>query len=337
MLKNIIKPHLKKLMDKNKVERKEKHLFIHIPKTAGTSFRSALEEKHKVITDYGVNEARTSLEIKECGYLSNDPYLLNEAIDNADFDWLCGHTPIGKYSDSVSVVNIVTFVREPVAQFISHYNHFVRLRDFDGDITKFMAVYQGKQNFQHKYLSYIPLGLIGCVGITEQYDESLLLINNHLGIDLERKDENINSDKALEIDGLDDDIKQLVLKSNRLDIKLYEEALFLHQTRLKLLNAGMPWVYGTVQINPKNVLSGCAYFAHSADVVELSIHKNGEPIAKINAQNYYHVLCKVNFPRARYIGFNFPLPKTATNNDSFDVYVSETGQKINYQSLKVKS
>jgi len=314
---------------------KRNFFFIHIPKTAGTSFRKSLEDQYTVIADYGSESGETAIEIKEHAYISHNPYLLKSILSNTNFDWLCGHVTLQKYIDIVPVTNTVAFVREPLTQFISHYNHFVHKHGFKGDIMTFLSTNKGAINCQHRYLDFLPLGLIGCVGLTEKYDESLLLINDHSGSILQSKSENINHVKALEKDTLDESIKQLILEKNYLDIKLYEEATFIFQQRFRLFNAKVPWVFGYANITINKALYGCAYFAKSLEAVVLSIHKNGEEINQIKAQGFYSRHCKANFPRERYIGFHYPLSKTVNSDDVFDVYVKDTGQKINYQGLRI--
>jgi hypothetical protein len=307
--------------------------FIHIPKTAGTSFRVALEEHNEVIKDYGVKSAETSEILKESIYIKHDPYHLKYSLKNSPSQWLCGHVPLQKYIDFVPVVNTVAFVRAPLKQVISHYNHFVSYYDFKGDLASFINK-PGILNIQHQLLAFLPLGLIGCVGITESFNDSLMLINDHLQTDVTARKANVNETKKLSATEIDATLKEMILKKNHLDVKLYDEACFIHRQRLEQKQAGKPWVYAYANINVNNVLHGCAYFADNENAVELSIHKNGQEIKQIKAEGFYGAHAKANFPRERYIAYHFPLAKDVTATDVFDVYVKETGQKINYRPLK---
>jgi hypothetical protein len=316
------------------VHERDNFFFVHIPKTAGTSFRKALADKYNVICDYGISSINTSAVVKENIYLQQDPYALSEILKESQSNWLCGHVPLQKYVNFVPALKTVSFVRSPLSRVLSHYNHSVSQHNFKGGLADFIKK-PGVLNVQHRLLSFLHVGLVGCIGITEKYEDSLLMINQQMNTDLELKKENVNATKYLKEQDVDEQLKELILRKNHLDVKLYEEACFIHKQRLQQLKAKMPIVSAYADVNANNVVHGCAYYTDSADMVVLSVYINDKEVKQIEAKEFYRLHSYANFPRERYVGFRFPLSKDITANDSIDLFVQKTGQKINYQTLKI--
>ncbi|QIR15128.1 sulfotransferase family 2 domain-containing protein [Shewanella aestuarii] len=311
----------------------QKSLFIHIPKTAGTSFRSAIS-MHGVYSDYGINSKSTNFEIKRLIYEHNDFYQYKCNFLNSRQQWLCGHVPLVKYIDFVSVRNIFTFLRNPVSHLLSHYNHFVNHKGYEGDLDSFILS-RNDVNIQTIYLNYLPLPLIGCVGITEYYADSIDLINkcNNLKLSVDRENVNV-SKKLTESNISSEDIVKYTQLLNR-DIEYYQQALSLFLQRKEYFKNGKEWVYAYAVVNNHSI-TGCAYFNRSDEYVVLDLIRNGKSIAKLNANSYFSSFPKAVFPRSRYIGFTYPL-ENSSSEDIFDIIVVSTGQKINLEPLKLLS
>lgn len=325
---------------RDKIERKLTALelngnffFIHVPKTAGTSFRCALEDKYNVIGDYGKDSKHTTNCIKIHSYEQNSFYELKCQFEMTEDTWLVGHVPLHKYSDMVSVRHIVTFLRDPVQQVISHFNHYVTHHAFAGDIEEFLKMPMAS-NFQRKNLNPLPLGLIGYVGLTDCYEESIELINCYYGIDIEVKKANVNIQKTIDRDTISPTLQQKIEKINQLDLKCVAEARFLHKQRKRLTEENKEWVYSHFTISPNNILSGCAYYSHSDAPVDIDILINGKRLTTITADMFFGSFGKVNFPRGRYIGIHFVLPSDLDKDDIIEVVATSTGQKLTFEPLK---
>ncbi|WP_160063865.1 sulfotransferase family 2 domain-containing protein [Psychromonas sp. L1A2] len=317
------------------IELNNNFFFIHIPKTAGTSFRKSLEDKYSVMADYGAQSAETHAFLKECIYTNNAPLLLKGKCKTLQDTWLTGHVPLKKYSNMVSARHIVTFLRDPVERVISHYNHSVSYQGFKGDLSSFLKQ-PHSSNFQKKILNTLPLGLIGYIGLTDCYDESISLINGYYGLDLDAKNTNVNKKKTIEKETVSEELKKQVSQQNKQDIECVEQARFLHRQRVALVKENKEWVYSHFSINPHNVLVGCAYYSHSAKPVEFDVFRNGELLDSFTAQGFYDGFAKVNFPRERYIGVHIPLTKLTKKGDKLEVFAKETGQQLTYKPLVVK-
>ena len=312
-------------------------VFVHLPKTAGTSFRNALEKHFNVVNDYGVDAAETTAQIRELAYgESADLYKLQQWFLNENA-WLCGHYPLIKYSNFARVDRLVTFVREPVSQIISHYNHFKNHKDYNGDLESFVKN-PSFRNLQARMLANVPLGLIGHVGITKSYQESVDLVNHHLKMNLPVLTSNASKHKVLSTDSISEQQHQVIKNHNGRELALYKHCVWLHESRYKLFKEGKPWVYGFAAINPNNVLHGVAFYDDNDDVVELSIVIDNKVVATVIAEHLHHGHGGLIFPRNRYVAYNFRL--NALNDDVFidktiNVVVKNTGQQVNFNQLKV--
>lgn len=319
----------------SEIELNHNFFFIHIPKTAGTSFRRALEDKFVVLGDYGDKSKFTAEEIKETIYKAKSPFALKSQLKTMQHTWISGHVSFPQYSDMVSARHIIAFVRDPVEQVISHFNHYVTHHGFKGDIEQFLKR-PAASNFQRKNLNTMPLGLIGYIGLTDCYDESIALINGYYDLQLDVKNANVNKKKTIEKEAVSVALRKQISEQNKADIAYVNQVRFLHKQRMALTQENKQWVYSHFVINPNNVLIGCAYYSHSLEAVEFEVLRNGELIETVIADGFYGGQPKVNFPRERYIGVHLPLSSHCQKGDKIEVFAKETGQQLTFKPLTVK-
>nr|WP_159063761.1 sulfotransferase family 2 domain-containing protein [Thaumasiovibrio occultus] len=299
--------------------------FVHIPKTAGTSFRKALEAMQPMEKDYGAKACETSPAVRTHMYDVIEPYTLRQLMLTSPFA-LTGHVHIQKYADFFDIRNIVTFVREPIGQIVSHYNHFVSHNGFKGDFSKF---YRSAQfcNLQATYLNGFPVTLLGFTGLTEHYNDSLALINHGLGLKLTPLTQNIAAQTHQNKESLPQAVMDELTQLNQQDMCLYQQALELHNQRMALFEQEKPWAHLHASVNLNDVLHGCAYFASGEEAVTLVVKINGKEQAVVTAQGYCGMFPKFSFPRQRYIGFSLPLAKWRDAGiNELELMVSTTGQ-----------
>ena len=219
-------------------------IFVHIPKTAGTTFARILRlnyflwRKDRVYwKDYQMTKPIDQMSQKECNKL----------------DVIHGHLSFGIHEYLDKPFHYVTFLRDPVKRVISFYNHILShpnhylyeevavsgmsISDFiDSGLTQELdnlqvrmlqgdehAIPYGEVNASHLSLAkdnierYFPV-----VGLTEYFDESIYLIRKHLWklipyYVISNRNTLNNQDVAIEI-------KQKIREQNRYDIELYEWA-----------------------------------------------------------------------------------------------------------------
>lgn len=152
-------------------------VFIHIPKTAGSSFRLAAEREYgpeALLFDYGAEAAQTSSLVKHWMYDQGDPGGLQRAIEGGAFRFLCGHFHREKYAE-LPDARFVTWMRDPVERLWSSYRHWRRHQGFEGDFATFLEQPR-RQNQQARILGDTLDGL-SFVGLTERFSSDLELFN----------------------------------------------------------------------------------------------------------------------------------------------------------------
>lgn len=156
-------------------------LVIHIPKTAGTSFRWALEKrfgKHQVVRDYGPEANATSPLVLDHLYNSDRTVdgrsALIETMKNGSGKIIIGHFPLEKYAMFFEPERIIAFVRDPLVRTCSEYLHRVRHGMFEGSLSEFFQI-PAFQNQQARLLR--GLSKQSFIGLTERYNDALKRIN----------------------------------------------------------------------------------------------------------------------------------------------------------------
>ena len=116
-------------------------LFVHIPKTAGTSFRIAAESRFgasRVLRDYGEESDATSDAIRTEVYEREEAEGILRAIRKQNAVLVSGHYDVPKYGRLLGLDNTVSIFRDPVTQVISHYRHAVRHYGYARDLMSFV-------------------------------------------------------------------------------------------------------------------------------------------------------------------------------------------------------
>src|SRR3546814_8523758 len=95
--------------------------FIHIPKTAGTSLRLALEQalgEERICYDYGVSSPHTEPDLARLAYPVADMYRVERALAPQRYRLIGGHVQTIRYLPMIPVARSFTFIRNPVDQLI---------------------------------------------------------------------------------------------------------------------------------------------------------------------------------------------------------------------------
>jgi hypothetical protein len=229
----------------------DKHVLVfhHIPKTAGTSFRTAL---------YNVFGDDQCVQIKELDYLSTDQ--IRDALGQKGARLLCGHIPV-RYVEQGWRTSAVTFVRDPIERVLSLYRFELAqpielrahlslgetftLREFldcrDSDVTsqvdngmcRFLARTHSGQAIDGTHLDFKASALTlyaaieslseMAVGVSERMEDSLRYLTALWALPSPLTAPAENRSHRWYIDALPDEIAEIAAR-NALDIALYRRA-----------------------------------------------------------------------------------------------------------------
>lgn len=303
--------------------------FIHIPKTAGSSFRVAAEQyfgSDATYYDYGQGNQETHPDILKYEYELKDRYLAAQSFkQNAKF--LSGHVIYPKYAPFFNTKSVVTFVRNPAQQVRSHYEHFSRLHGYRGSFESFIKESRFA-NMQSKALSGIWNDAIGFIGITERYRESLELFNFYYNTDIKELDINKNASKSSSEYILSEDELSLIKQENAQDFKLYEYALRRFDLHQSLFKKELPIVrYGELHIAPKdngklfNIWACCF---ENEEALTADVMLDGDIVDEIRIADYRPVAAERNIHRSGFIGKTYRYPSSFRTGQSVKVVEQKT-------------
>lgn len=210
-------------------------VFIHIPKTAGTSFRVGLEKvisQEKFAYDYGADGYLTSHFIRELIYKENNFLKTKQQISTAGISILAGHFHASKYLSDFAECSFCTFLRDPIQRTISEYKHLVKHEGYQESLESFASNAEYR-NRQSQLLALLPLHKIGFLGITERYAESLNLFRLQFEVTLSHEYTNIARDNLNTQHLESEEAMSILEENNQEDIALYQQAILEFENRLK--------------------------------------------------------------------------------------------------------
>jgi hypothetical protein len=201
----------------------ETYLFVHIPKTAGTSFRVAVQQvfEDRVAYDYA-KTPDTSAIVRQHVYEKRDLTALQRALESDRVVMLGGHVHYERYASIFPSERVITFVREPLSRVLSEHRHARRHNGFDGDLLEF-ASRPRNRNLQTSMLRGVELDQAALVGVTERYGDSLTVLESRIGWGIPELVRNINPERtelALSYPMTAEEEEQL-REYNQQDLELY--------------------------------------------------------------------------------------------------------------------
>ncbi len=230
-------------------------LFIHVPKTAGTTIDSVLHRQYLTEEIYTV---RKDIQGSYNAYIEMDP------VERARFRVMKGHIPYGVHEYVTGPFAYFTFLRDPIERTISHYyflrretNHpladklkgnwpsLEKCLELEMDDMMFNAHTRllsgvwydpkpGKCTTEHLEMAKENLQRrFSVIGLTERFDESLILLKRAFGWgDIRYSSWNVTQERPTK-DDLPANTRAVVESANLLDKELYAygQELFSGQIR----------------------------------------------------------------------------------------------------------
>jgi len=304
-------------------------VFVHIPKTAGTSFRNGLEDalgKKKVCYDYGQHSDVTSKIVQQYIYKTPDKWQFYEQFSTAKYSVISGHFNALKYAHLFGVHSIATFIRNPIDRVISEYKHLVRHYDLDKPFDEF-ALTESQTNKQVNIMQGIPWPALGFIGVTEHYNDSISLFRQCYGTKLKEIKSNVGQGSPIE--KISDEVFFRVERANQRDFDFYSSVKDFFFARLQAFNNNTPFTRGMLSPIQDKKISGWAFTEtkKSISTAVLDIAVNGTMVGNTKAKEYRGGLNQLGFYRKGFIGFNFDVP-SLRNGDQVRVSCAETGQLL---------
>jgi hypothetical protein len=228
--------------------------FMHIPKTAGTTF-------HRILT------SRYAKELTRQGRWRNFDKI--KAEDLSPYRLVTGHFPYALVNYLAQPPLVLTFLREPVARMISEidqaqredehqlqnkHDHFADIpilelltdkkfvRRFGNKQVRFLSkdsLHDTKVTPDDLALAKERLTELAFFGLTERFDDSLKLLSHTFDfgpiVDFETR--NVSPRRTDRLAGLSQENLDVLAEVNRFDLELYEFGKALFAERLQTMEA----------------------------------------------------------------------------------------------------
>lgn len=203
-------------------------IFMHIPKTAGTSLREAVvrsKPKHRLLFHYGAGKKVTTSEYQHLFYSREGrEKIYNEfAADGPPGKplFICGHNRLAIYGRIFPLDRFATFLRHPVARTLSNFGYYRAKTDPNIELLDFLQL-RKLHNIQAKFFANQKWQDIGFVGLTEEFGSDLKRFNEFSGMQLKELRENRSGGGQMSIDP---EIRKLIEDLNSDDMALYEDVI----------------------------------------------------------------------------------------------------------------
>ena len=303
--------------------------FVHIPKTAGTSFRLGAEEfygEKAIAYDYGPESQQTSgVCLEHCYRSVEDRWAFVRACEASETRMVSGHFRADKYLPAFNVSNTVTFARDPVQRLVSEYGHFVRHNGYEDSFRDFYNLPLMRNRFS-KLLQGVPVRAIGFVGLTEQYELSLQVFNQLFDADIPSLKENVGKKSVLDKHEVSQQDLDEVRRLNRADLEKYADIVELFETRVSMYRQDKPYTHGQIVQRGKKQVGGWAWSQAGSEPVKVCVRVNGKNVAEMFATEFRPNLCRLGVPRAGYVGWSVKVD--LSEGDKVECFVAATGQVL---------
>lgn len=223
-------------------------ISVHLPKTAGVSFRTSLAEHfgHQLLQDYADRPVNTPPVLRH-------QQALQAALDNTERDFsqaacIHGHFLPLKYLSVASryQARFITWMRDPIERLVSHYYYWQQTYQPATAMTLHRRVVEEgwtldrfclSEELRNTYAQFLwgfPLAYFEFIGITEHYSEDLayfsrVFLNGTQALKTQQLNVGTNKTKSAPLDA---GLRREAEAWHAQDVQIYRRALTLRQQRL---------------------------------------------------------------------------------------------------------
>lgn len=222
-------------------------ISLHLPKTAGTSFSTSLEEYFgdKLVKDY--NDKPINTHAVQRVLTATTSLVFNFKRDFKATECIHGHFLPFKYllSSYSHDIQFITWMRNPADRLVSHYNYWYETYDPNVSATLHKRVVEESwslekfcfskelRNLYSQFLFAFPIEKFSFIGITENYDADFkFFARKYLSEDIEAHRVNESSKKNNE-QLIDEGFVKEVERYHAADVALYRRAIEMSHSRAK--------------------------------------------------------------------------------------------------------
>lgn len=311
-------------------------LFVHIPKTAGTSLRQGVAEflgKQRMVLDYGPKQTATSKLVRRWCYRESRPEKFRTAFDSQGKKFLSGHIRLADYVGGFDLDNVAVFLREPVQRVISEYRHYVRHYGYKQSLEEF-AETPAFQNKQARALAGVPLQRLGHVGLAERYEDSLARLNAHFGWQVPSREVNMGRKQLSDTYQVDTATRNLLERNNSLDLALYKLACdYFEQGDKSVFRMPPGPATGSCKLGSDQTIQGWACQIGSERPTIVRIEVNGENVAWVTADHFRPDIRRRGLKRSGCAGFRIQIPSISPG-DRIRCFETDSDTELNNSPLR---
>jgi len=220
-------------------------ISIHIPKTGGETFKSLLKSRfgEHYGEDYEGAITLATCPLRSSYWKCRFNLIHSFRTKNLPGGCLHGHFLGVKYRAYLRKAKFAAWFRNPVDRVVSHFEYWRRaeameieiwekVRSGDISLEQFVEIPEF-QNTQYYFVKGIGVDNLDFVGITERFDQSLMLFDRILGFTADENErvverENFNPSRMTGAYTLKDELRDKIEKLNCLDMEIYKQALDRH-------------------------------------------------------------------------------------------------------------